>query len=202
MIRFLKYIAIFLFGFLVAKFWYEDRKQIKQQETIEVFLNEIKSLRKLVVLKGTFSELYNFSDTKKYFYDLVSFEKKAVLSVKAKVEVGYDLSKIDIQLDSLNKQIIINHIPEEELAIIPDITYFDLQQSKFNSFSKDELNKLNKKAIEKIKETVTVVNLQKEAKKRLFEELSKLYQLSSVYNWRVVNNTSSLISTPKEFIKH
>lgn len=189
--RLLKYTAIFLLGFLIAKFWYEKKEEKHEQEEIQVVLNGIHNLSKLVVSEGNFSEMYSFSDTKKYFYDYLSFEKKAMLSVNAKVEVGYDLSKLEIQIDSVGKQIIINKIPKEEVLISPDIKYFDLQQSQFNTFSKQELNKLNTKAIDKIKSTITVSNLQEEAKKRLLEELSKIYQLSKIYNWEVVDNTES-----------
>lgn len=189
--RFLKYLSIFLLGFLIAKFWYEKKEDKHEQEEIQVVLNGIQNLSKLVVSEGDFSEMYSFSDTKKYLYDYLSFEKKAILSVNAKVEVGYDLSKLEIEIDSIGKQIIIHKIPKEEVLISPDIKYFDLQQSQFNTFSKTELNKLTDKAIENIKATVTVSDLQKDAKIRLFEELSKIYQLSKIYDWKVVDNTNS-----------
>ena len=187
--RILKYLAVFLLGFLIAKFWYEKKEEKHQEEEIKVVLNGIQNLSKLVVSEGVFSEMYSFSDTKKYLYDYLSFEKKAILSVNAKVEVGYDLSKLEIQIDSIGKQIIINKIPKEEVLISPDIQYFDLQQSQFNTFSKTELNKLNAKAIEKIQSTITVSKLQKDAKLRLFKELSKIYQLSKIYKWKIINNT-------------
>ncbi|TCI94199.1 DUF4230 domain-containing protein [Tenacibaculum sp. M341] len=191
MIRFLKYFVAFLFGFLIAKLWYDQKEVVYQQEEIKVMVNGIKNLSKLVVSEGSYSEMYNFSDTKKYFFDYIQFEKKAMISVNAKVEVGYDLSKLDIQIDSVAKQIIINKIPEESVTISPDIKYFDLQQSQFNSFSTQELNSLNDKAIKTIKETVEFTTQKKEAKTRLFEELSKVYQLSKIYGWEVVDNTNA-----------
>ncbi|WP_299062578.1 DUF4230 domain-containing protein [uncultured Polaribacter sp.] len=189
--RFLKYIAVFLLGFLIAKFWYEKTVENQQQEEIQVVVKSIKSLSKLVVSKGTFSEVYNYTDSKKYFYDYLSFDKKAIVTVNATVEVGYDLSQLEIQIDSIDKKIIINKIPNQELSIFPDVKYFDLQQSQFNTFSKEDLNKINKKSIDKIKETIAVTHLQTKAKKSLFEELSKIYQLSVIYNWQVVDNTNS-----------
>lgn len=194
--RYLKYLAVFLLGFLIAKFWYDKKETKHQQEEIQVMLNGIKSMSKLVVSEGSFSEVYNYSDSKKYFYDYLSFDKKAIVSVNAKVEVGYDLSKLDIQVDSIGKKIIINKIPKEEVVISPDIKYFDLQQSQFNTFSKSELNKINQKSIEKIKETIEITQLKFEAKTRLLEELSKIYQLSSVFNWEVVDNTNSGLLKP------
>ncbi|WP_299016418.1 DUF4230 domain-containing protein [uncultured Polaribacter sp.] len=128
---------------------------------------------------------------KNIFYDYLSFDKKAIVTRNAKVEIGYDLLKLEIALDSLGKKIIINKIPEEEIVIVPDIKYFDLQQSSFNAFSKQELNKINENSIANIKETIAITNLKKEAKERFFEEIAKIYQLSVVYNWQVIDNTKS-----------
>lgn len=192
MTRILKYTAIFLLGFFLAKFWYE-KKQVQQytSEDIQVILTEIKNMSKLVVAEGTFSEMYSYADSKKYFYDYFSFDKKAVVVVNAKVEVGYDVSKLDIQIDSVGKKIIINKIPKEIINISPDIKYFDLQQSQFNTFSKQELNKINQKSIDKIKETIEVSNIKEKAKKRLLTELSKIYLLSKTFGWQVVDNTNT-----------
>ncbi|QVY64841.1 DUF4230 domain-containing protein [Polaribacter sp. Q13] len=189
--RYLKYLTIFLLGFIFAKFLCNKKEATHEKEEIQVVVTSIKNLSKLVVSKGTFSEVYNYSDSKKYFYDYLSFDKKAIITVNANVEVGYDLSKLEIQIDSIGKRIIINKIPKEEVVISPDVKYFDLQQSQFNTFSKYDLNKINQKSIEKIKQTIEVTDLKKKAKERLFEELSKIYQLSVIYDWQVVDNTGS-----------
>ncbi len=196
MTRFLKYTAIFLLGFLLAKFWYEKKEQQHQQEEIQVILTGIKNMSKLVVSEGTFSEMYSYADSKKYFYDYFSFDKKAVVVVNAKVEVGYDLSKLEIQIDSIGKKIIIHKIPKETVNIFPDIKYFDLQQSQFNTFSRYELNKINKKSIEKIKETIEVSTLKKKAKQQLFLELEKLYNTTRLLKWELIDNTEN------QFMKH
>jgi hypothetical protein len=189
--RISRYILVFLVGFFIAKFWYQKEDTHQTNEEIEVVVNSIKNMSKLVVSSGNFSEVYNFSDSKKYFYDYVSIDKQAIVTVNAKVEVGYNLSKLDIQIDSIEKKIYINKIPKEEVTISPDVKYFDLKQSQFNSFSKEELNKINQKSIEKIKQTAEISTLKKEARSRLFEEISKIYQLSAIYNWQVVDNTNS-----------
>ncbi|WP_435416485.1 DUF4230 domain-containing protein [Polaribacter aestuariivivens] len=200
--RYLKYIAVFLLGFLIAKFWYESKIENHKKEEVQVVVNSVKNLSKLVVSSGNFSEVYNYSDSKKYFYNYLSFDKKAIVTVNAKVEVGYDLSKLEIQIDSLKKKIYINKIPNEEVLISPDIKYFDLQQSSFNTFSKRELNTINKKSVEKIRETIEITNLKKEAKERLIIELSKIYQLSSIYGWEVVDNTKTSFLNDFKKIKH
>ncbi len=57
---------------------------------------------------------------------------------------------MNIQIDSIGNKIIINKIPSEEILISPDVKYFDLQQSQFNTFSKEELNKINQKVLIKL----------------------------------------------------
>ena len=189
--KFLKYLVVCILGFLVAKLWYQKKEENHKKEEIQVVVNTVKNLSKLVVSSGTFSEVYNYTDSKKYFYDYFSFDKKAIITVNATVEVGYNLSLLEIQIDSLEKKIYINKIPEQEINISPNIRYFDLQQSQFNTFSKEELNTLNKRSVDKIRETIAVTNIKEKAKTRLFEELSKIYQLSVIYKWEVVDNTSS-----------
>jgi hypothetical protein len=143
----------------------------------------------LVVSEGYFSEIYNFKDAKKYFYDTFEFEKSAIVTVNAKVQVLFDLKKMVVEIDSIHKKINIKYIPKEEIVIIPDVKYFDLQQSTFNSFTKEELNAINKKSIQKIKETVDVSKLRNTAKERLLEELTKIYQLSAILGWEVIDET-------------
>lgn len=189
--RISRYILVFLVGFLIAKFWYQKKDNHQQKEEVRVVVNSIKNMSKLVVSSGNFSEVYNFTDSKKYFYETISFDKKAIVTVNAKVEVGYDLSKLEIEVDSLAKKIYIHKIPKAAITIIPDVKYFDLQQSQFNAFSKNDLNKINEKSIEKIKQTVELTNLKKEAMTRFFEEISKIYQLSAIYGWEVVDKTNS-----------
>jgi len=143
----------------------------------------------LVVSEGTFSEVYSYKDAKKYFYDTFQFNKSIIVTVNAKVQVMFDLEKMEMEIDSINKKIRIKYIPAEEIIINPQVKYFDIQQSTFNIFSKDELNKINQKSIEKIEQTAEVSTLKRDAKERLITELSKIYQLSAILGWEVIDET-------------
>lgn len=187
-----RYILIFLLGFFIARFWYKKDVNNYQKEETQLFLSTVQNLSKLVVSRATFSEVYSYQDSKKYFYDVLTFDKKAMVTVNATIEVGYDLSKLEIQIDSTAKKIYINKIPKEEVSINPEVKYFDLQQSQFNAFSKEDLNAINKKSIEKVKNSTDIKKVKEEAQVRLFEEISKIYQLSSVFNWEVVDNTKTI----------
>jgi hypothetical protein len=135
--------------------------------------------------------VYNYENAKKYFYDTFEFKKSAIVTVNAKVQVSFDLNKLEVEVDSVKRKIILKKIPQEEVNIIPDVKYFDLQQSTFNSFTKEELNQINKSSIRKIKEAAEVTFLQLDAKERLVEELKKIYELSAILGWEVVDETES-----------
>lgn len=183
------YILVCLIGFLIAKSIYKSEEKANISEDIQIVLHGIHNISKLVVSEGYFSQIYNFKDAKKYFYDTFEFEKSAIITVNAKVQVQFDLEKMVVEVDSLHKKIKIKYIPKEEVIIIPEVKYFDLQQSTFNTFSKEELNTIHQKSIKKIKETVEVSKIRTNAKNRLLEELSKIYQLSAILGWEVVDET-------------
>ncbi|NOQ92467.1 MAG: DUF4230 domain-containing protein [Flavobacteriaceae bacterium] len=183
------YILVCLIGFFTAKWIYKSENKIDTNEDIQIVLHSIKNMSKLVVSEGSFSEVYTYKDAKKYFYDTFEFNKSIIVIVNAKVQVMFDLEKMLVDVDTLEKKIKIKYIPKEEIIISPNVKYFDMQQSTFNTFTKEELNKINKKSILKIKETAEVSVLKKNAKKRLIVELSKIYQLSTILGWEVIDET-------------
>lgn len=183
------YILAGLLGFLIAEKIYKNDINTHIHEDVQVMIQSIENMSKLIVSEGTFSEVYNYQDAKKYFYDTFEFKKSVIVTVNAKVQVLFDLNEMDVEIDSIHKKIIIKSIPKEEIIIIPQVKYFDLQQSTFNTFDKEELNKINKKSIDKIKQTAEVSSLIDNAKERLFIELTKIYQLSNILGWEVVDET-------------
>ena len=191
--RIFSYLLVFIFGILIALLYFKKETKKQEKEQIQVMLHEIKNVSKLIVAETEVSEIYNYQTAKNYFYFPYNFEKKAIVIANAKVKVAYDLSKMKIALDSVNKRIILKNIPKEEIIITPNLKYYDLEQSVFNSFTKDELNKINDKAVAKLKETIDVSELKQKAKQQLLEELKKLYNITSVLHWEVVDETNEKI---------
>lgn len=187
--KYVVYVLVCLIGFFTAKKMYKNESKTHSFEDIQIVTQSIKNISKLVVSEGSFSEVYSYKDDKKYFYDTFSFDKSVIVTVNAKVQVLFDLEKMVVEMDSIHKQIRIKHIPPEEINITPNVKYFDIQQSTFNTFTKEELNKINEKSIEKIRETSEVSDLKTKAKQRLIIELSKIYQLSAILGWEVVDET-------------
>jgi len=177
-------LGIFI-GILLSLLYIEKQKTKEIHQQSNIILENIKNMNKMIVSEAYFNQVYSFSDTDKYLFDMLNFDKNVVLLVNARAQVSYDLNSLKIELDSIHKIIKISNIPKEEISIIPDIKYFNLEQSSFNSFTKDELNDINRKAIKQIKESIDLTDLKKKAKKQLFKNLQNIYALSKIYGWKV-----------------
>ncbi len=177
-----------IIGVLLTLWWQEKQhnKEIHQQSN--TLLENIRHLNKMVVTEAYYNEVYSYNDSDKYLFDLLQFDKNVILLVNAKAQISYDLSKMKVELDSVHKIIKIIELPQEQVEIFPSIQYYDLQQSSLNQFTKEELNEVNRKAIEQIKEHINLSELRLKAKKQLLENLQNLYILSKVYGWKVEDN--------------
>ncbi len=154
-------LAVFAAGILLAR-WYFKRFETVEQESGVVLLERIKQVAKLVTVEGYFSEIYDYQDY--YGYDLSFFRKKALIRVKAKVSVGYDLEKMKITAVPETKTIRLSGIPPAEiLSIEHDLDYYDVQEGLFNEFSPEDYNKLNASAKEFIRKKALESDLIKTA---------------------------------------
>lgn len=156
-----------------------------------VIAYEIKRMNKMVVAEQSFSEIYSHKNSRSlpFIRDYFSFDKSVLLIVNAKVQATYDLSQLDIEIDEKNNKIIINSIPDLELQVYPDVQFYDLEQSRFNSFKKDELNKVKQNAIKEIEKKIDRNKLEQEAKEQLLQNLLDLYLLARAYDWEIEDRT-------------
>lgn len=152
---------------------------------------EIKRLNKLIVAEQNFSDVISHKSSWHIpgFEDYFSFDKKVLLMVDAKVQATYDLNKMDVKIDSANKTIYINKIPELEIKTYPDFKFYDMDQSRFNTFKGDELNEIKERAIKKIEDSIDKKQLESDAHDQLIQNLGEIYLLAKAYNWKIVDNT-------------
>lgn len=161
---------------------------------------QLKNVSKLVVTEGHYSQVMTYKDQKKYFMDLVSFEKKALMVVNADVTVSYDLSKIKYDINETAKTISITNIPEAEMKINPDIHFYSIDESTFNPFGTADYNKINKKVKAEIAKKMEKSKLKTNAENRLISELSKILILTNTMGW-TLNYEGKTIKSESD-IKH
>lgn len=191
-------IIIGVFLYLGYQFFTREKSTSTLEYNSALIEKQLKNVSKLVVTEGHYSQVMTYKDQKKYFMDLVSFEKKALMVVNADVTVSYDLSKIKYDINETTKTISITNIPEAEMKINPDIHFYSIDESTFNPFGTADYNKINKKVKAEIAKKMEKSKLKTNAENRLISELSKILILTNTMGWtlnyegKTINSESDL----------
>lgn len=192
---------IFVVGFFIYQFFIKnDENTTTIEYDTALIQQQIKNVGKLVVTEGHFSEVMTYKDHKKYLGDWLSFEKKAIVVINADVTVGFDLSQVKFEVDSIHKILKISNLPKEEIKISPDYKYYNIDESTFNEFEGQDYNKINKIARANLTKKINASSLKTDAKKRLKEELYKLYSFVEILKWKV-EIEGETINTKQDFQK-
>ncbi len=187
--RIFTYAFLFLAGLIIGLLLLWRTEKNYQSEQISLITNGIKNVQKLVVKEAFFSEVYNYQDADKYFFETLEFQKRAILLVEAKVQVSYDLQQMQVVIDSVHRKVLIKKIPKAEVSITPKFQYYDLQQSMWNTFSKDDLNTIQESSIDKLVNQVAVAKVKEQAHQQLLQTLQNLFQVTQLVGWTVEDQT-------------
>ena len=160
-----------------------DNERDLLEANTSLLQEQIKNVGKLVVTEGTFSQVYSYKDSRKFYLDIFSARKKALIVVNAKATVAYDLSELETEIDEKNKIVRILSIPEEEITITPEIKYYDVTQDYLNQFKAEDHNKIRNRIEASIKKKVDSSTLISNGQNRLISELQKIYILTSTMGW-------------------
>ncbi|MFZ1675744.1 MAG: DUF4230 domain-containing protein [Saprospiraceae bacterium] len=179
---FLAVAALFLAFTIGAKFFLP-----KTKTTVDsvVLLEKIRTVCKLVTAEGEFSEIYSYKESK--WFDISILSKKALIRVKAKVSVGYDLSKIKVEPDEKNHTLVISGMPPAEiLSVDHDLDYYDVSEGFFNTFSTEDYNKINADAKDFIISQVQKSSLMQAADKKRDELIDVIRFMAESAGWKVI----------------
>lgn len=173
------------------------RKVDKKNEVLpdtELIQQQMKNVSKLVVNEAKISQIYNYKDEKS-FMNLMSFDKKALVVVNADVQIMYDLSKLEYNVDETNKIVKITFIPKEEIKINPDIKIYDVEESRFNAFKGNDYNTIQESVKKQFHEKIMKSNIQANAKNRLVSELSKFLVVTQSLGWTLKYQDETITNT-------
>ncbi len=177
-----------LLAFGIKYFIDQSTTRKTELQSSDLILNQIKNVGKLVVTEGHFSEVITYKDDKKFYRDLYTATKTAIVEVNAGVQVSYDLSKIDYIINKDIKTVVITKIPEPEININPDIKYHLLMPSFLNKFVPKDHNLIRKKVVKQLEKKVKKSTLVTNSKNRLISELQKIYILTNSLGWTLKYN--------------
>ena len=153
----------------------------------QIIQEQLKNVSKLIVTEGYFSDIITYKDAKSLYLDLLSAEKKAVVLVKAKAIIAYNLKELSFEVDDLNKIITISNIPEPELEINPELTYYDVQQDYLNLFEAKDYNKISALVNERLRKQINASTFKSNSKNRLVSELYMLFGSTPLNGWVIVS---------------
>ena len=179
-----------IFGILlaIAVFWYfklKETKKLAHSQSI-ILLDKIKRVCKLITVEGDFAEIYHYQDVKQKFLKLISSKKKALVVVNAKAHVGFDLSKINLEADTNNKTVKLNHFPQAEvLSIETTLDYYDKKDGYFNKFEANDLTELHTEAKKHIQDKIPESGLYKEAQKEALEAILIIESMVQTIGWKL-----------------
>ncbi|RAV27474.1 DUF4230 domain-containing protein [Sinomicrobium soli] len=187
---------------LVVCIWqyyhYRGQEQQGLLRQTAVIQEQIRNVGKLIVTEGSYSQVFTYEDSKKFYLDFLSEKKRALVVVNATAQVSYDLSKIRTEIDETGKTLRITSIPEPELHISPDIEYYDVQQGYFNRFEADDHNRIKRRIERSLQDKIKNSPLMENAGNRLISELYKFYILTSSMGWTLEYNEHT-IDRDKDF---
>ncbi|MGC1516075.1 MAG: DUF4230 domain-containing protein [Maribacter sp.] len=172
--------AYWLFNFFNGK----KTKEITTHQST-VLLEKMRSVCKLISVEGDFAEIYKYENVKD-FMSLVSSKKKALVVIKAKAQIGYDLSKILMHADEAKQQIVLDNFPEPEiLSIEPELEFYDIKSGFFNFFVPEDLTKLNAEAKKHIREKIPESGLMDTARKEALQTVLIMEKIVETIGWKL-----------------
>ncbi|MBW8199622.1 DUF4230 domain-containing protein [Flagellimonas abyssi] len=179
----------------------KKNKEITEEQST-VILNKIRSVCKLVSVEGDFAEIYHYENTKDSFMSLLRSKKKALIVIKAKAQIGYDLNKLDLKADNDRKRIMLNHFPEPEiLSIEPDLQFYDIKNGIFNSFSPTDLTNLNQEAKEHIRKKIPESGLMETARREALQAVLVVEKIVETIGWTLDYSALEISKKEKESIE-
>lgn len=182
--------AVITLAILFTFKYCDDRRDNRAElrESSALIQEQVKNVGKLIVTEGHFSEVFNYKNSKNFFGDYLTSEKKALVVVNADVTIAYDLSKLEYQIDEANKTLTITYIPKEEIKISPDLEYYDVQADFFNPFEASDYNQIKDIIKSSLSKKLENSDMKANAKNRLISELSKFYILTNSLGWTLKYN--------------
>ena len=184
----------FVFGFMIALglsltvFLWMNKKESKDEieSSSAMIQQKIENVGKLIVTEGYFSDVFTFKNSKRYYLDIFSSNKKALVVANAKATVEFDLRQMTFNLDESNKILTVTNIPEAVINIYPDIEYYDVQQDYFNKFEAKDYNKIKESVMTRFRALIDKSSLKDNANDRLQSELFDLFFFTKSMGWTLI----------------
>ncbi|WP_447950940.1 DUF4230 domain-containing protein [Chryseobacterium koreense] len=165
----------------------------KVQSDVYIIMNQIRKMNKMVVLEQDFSNMQKTKITSQLLGSphLPVSEKNIITFTKTTAQVSYDLNKMKIDVDSVNKKLIIRELPNPEIKILSSVEINSMDDSFFNRFDEQELKRITQNAKDIAYKSVDQAKLKADAKKQLMENLDHIMVLAKALGYKIEDETNT-----------
>lgn len=192
-------IGIFVLGatamLLLFLIWNTVTKKSEDQVQNDFYIitNQIRKMNKLVVMEQDFSSMQKTKVTSQLLGGMFpNSEKEIITFTKTNAQVSYDLNKMKLDVDSINKKLIIKELPNADIKITPSVEIQSLDDSFFDRFEEKDFKKITQSAKDNAYKTVNQNRLRNEGRTQLLENLDHIFVLAKALNYTIEDETGTL----------
>ncbi len=156
-----------------------------------ILTNQISKMNKMVVLEQNMSSMQKT----KMSYEFLGSEvtsNNIITYTKTTAQVSYDLNKMKMEVDSINKKLIITELPDADIRITPSVEIQSMDDSFFNRISEKDIKNVTLKAKNTAIRSVDQNKLRNEGRKQLMENLNNIFVLAKALNYTIEDKTGQL----------
>ena len=165
----------------------------KVQTDYYIITNQIRKMNKLVVMEQDFSSMQKTKISSQFAGGfLPASEKEIITFTKTNAQVSYDLNKMKMDVDSLDKKLIIKELPNAEIKITPSVEIQSFDDSFFNRFNEKDIKKVTNSAKDNAIKTVNQNRLRSEGRVQLLKNLNQIFVLAKALNYKIEDQTGTL----------
>ncbi|ALR30304.1 MULTISPECIES: DUF4230 domain-containing protein [Chryseobacterium] len=156
-----------------------------------ILTNQISKMNKMVVLEQNTSSMQKTKMGYEVFGKEVS-SNSIITYTKTTAQVSYDLNKMKLEVDSINKKLIIKELPEADIRITPSVEIQSMDDSFINRISEKDIKNVTQKAKETAMKSVNQNQLRTEGRQQLMENLNNIFVLAKALDYKIEDQTGKL----------
>ncbi|UKB86137.1 DUF4230 domain-containing protein [Chryseobacterium sp. MEBOG06] len=156
-----------------------------------ILTNQISRMNKMVVMEQNTSSMQKTKMGYEVFGNEVS-SNSIITYTKTNAQVSYDLNKMKIEVDSINKKLVITELPDADIRITPSVEIQSLDDSFFNRISEKDIKNVTEKAKESAIKSIDQNQLRSEGRKQLMENLNNVFVLAKALNYSIEDKTGKI----------
>ncbi|KUJ56031.1 DUF4230 domain-containing protein [Chryseobacterium aquaticum] len=156
-----------------------------------ILTNQISKMNKMVVLEQDISSMQKTKMGYEFFGREMT-SNSIITYTKTNAQVSYDLNKMKMEVDSVNKKLIITELPNPDIRITPSVEIQSMDDSFLNRISEKDIKNVQQKAKQTAIKSIDQNKLKTEGKQQLMENLNNIFVLAKALNYTIEDETGQL----------